>query len=100
MSKVAKRASAGREAVVDSEKSRHCKHCFRVGGPEQFKRCKQCKSVLYCSMECQKAQWQEHKLLCQAISQLSNSELREFKDPACVSHLTRTEHANGEVFAQ
>ena len=93
MSKVAKRASAGREAVVDSEKSRHCKHCFRVGGPEQFKRCKQCKSVLYCSMECQKAQWQEHKLLCQAISQLSNSESREFKDPACVSHLTPTEHA-------
>ena len=34
----------------------HCNHCFRVGGPEQFKRCKQCKSVLYCSMECQKAQ--------------------------------------------
>ena len=44
-------------------------------------------------MGCQKAQWQEHKLLCQAISQLSNSESREFKDPACVSHLTPTEHA-------
>ena len=41
----------------------------------------------------QKAQWQEHKLLCQAISQLSNSESREFNDPACVSHLTPTEHA-------
>ena len=96
MPKVAKReatASAGREAVVDSEKSHHCNHCFRVGGPAQFKRCKQCKSVLYCSMECQKAQWQEHKLLCQAISQLSNTESREFKDPACVGHLTPTEHA-------
>ena len=41
----------------------------------------------------QKAQWQEHKLLCQAVSQLSNSESREFKDPACVSPLTPTEHA-------
>ena len=92
MSKVTKweaTASAVREAVVDSEKSHHCNHCFRVGGPEQFKRCKQCKSVLYCSMECQKAQWQEHKLLCQAICQFSNSELREFKDPACISHLTQ-----------
>ena len=90
MPTVAKRevtASAGWEAVQDSEKSHNCNHCFTVGGPERFKRCKRCKSVLYCSMECQKAQWQEHKLLCQAISQLSNSESREFKDPACVSHL-------------
>lgn len=31
--------------------------------------------------------------MCQAVSQLSNSESREFKDPACVSHLTPTEHA-------
>lgn len=31
--------------------------------------------------------------LCQAISQLTNSESREFKDPAFVSHLTPTEHA-------
>lgn len=85
MPTVAKReatASAGWEAVLDSEKSHNCNHCFTVGGLERFKRCKRCKSVLYCSMECQKAQWQEHKLLCQAISQLSNSESREFKDPA------------------
>ena len=96
MPKVTKReatASTGWEAVVDSEKSQHCNHCFRVGGPEQFKRRKQCRSVLYCSMVCQKAQWQEHKLLCHAISQLSNCESREFWDPACVSHLTPTEHA-------
>ena len=31
--------------------------------------------------------------MCQAISQLRNSESREFKGPACVSHLTPTEHA-------
>ena len=59
-------ASAGWEAVIDSEKSHHCNHCFRVGGPEQF-------IVLI-----PKAQWQEHKLLCHAVSQLSNSESREF----------------------
>ena len=60
---------------------------------EQFKRCKQCKSVWYCSVECQRAQWQEHKLLCQAISYSSNPESKELKDPACVSHLTPGEHA-------
>lgn len=32
-------------------------------------------------------------MLCQAISHLGNSESREFKDPACVSHLTPTENA-------
>ena len=44
-------------------------------------------------MECQGAHWQEHKVLCQAITHLSNCDTKEFKDPACVSHLTPNEHA-------
>ena len=46
-------------------------------------------------MRCQKSQWPEHKVLCQAINHLSEASTnksKDFIDPACVSHLTPSEH--------
>ena len=44
-------------------------------------------------MECQGAHWKDHRLLCQAIGHLSSRDSKEFRDHACVSHLTPREHA-------
>lgn len=37
---------------------------FKCNDPIPFKRCAKCKSVYYCSKECQVADWQLHKLCC------------------------------------
>ena len=90
-------APARQEAVVNPPKSHQCSHCCKTGVEHgQLKRCSQCQSVWYCTTRCQKGHWAEHKVLCQAISHLSEastSKSKEFVDPACVSHLTPSEHA-------
>ncbi|KAL9962454.1 hypothetical protein ACROYT_G031558 [Oculina patagonica] len=90
-------ASARRETVVNPPKSHQCNNCCKTGVKQgQLKRCSQCRSVWYCSTECQKGHWSDHKVLCQAISHLSEASTRkskDFVDPACVSHLTPSEHA-------
>lgn len=39
--------------------------CPSCGKPGKFL-CSRCKSVRYCSKECQKAHWKEHKKVCKA----------------------------------
>ncbi|KAI0822886.1 hypothetical protein BC628DRAFT_1326016 [Trametes gibbosa] len=39
-----------------------CKTCAKSG--RGLKRCCGCSKVLYCSVSCQKANWEEHKLVC------------------------------------
>jgi len=72
-----------------------CSHCRKEEGVDpQFMRCKQCKSVMYCSVDCQKGHWVEHKIWCQAIGRISkeqSSSTHNFVDPAHVSHLTPNE---------
>jgi hypothetical protein len=48
-----------------------CSHCFKK--VPHFKICSQCKLFKYCSPECQKSDWQEHKLVCKALAGLSTS---------------------------
>ena len=90
-------ASARRETVVNPPKSHQCNNCCKIGVEHgQLKRCSRCQSVWYCSAQCQKGHWSEHKVLCHAISHLSDTSTRkskDFVDPACVSHLTPNEHA-------
>lgn len=42
----------------------HCGGCAARG--EHFKFCAACRAVSYCSAECQKAHWKEHKAACRA----------------------------------
>lgn len=40
----------------------------------QLQQCSRCKSVLYCSSECQQQHWPNHKNLCKAIGLLAKAE--------------------------
>jgi len=44
------------------EKKSKCTGCNKVG----LKKCKSCKAVYYCSIECQKKDWKNHKVNCKA----------------------------------
>jgi hypothetical protein len=39
-----------------------CGACKKV--PQIPKRCSRCRSIVYCSVECQRSNWPQHKLLC------------------------------------
>ncbi|KAI0350224.1 hypothetical protein OH77DRAFT_1413503 [Trametes cingulata] len=38
-----------------------CHHCRNVKSEQALKRCAACRVVMYCSKECQKKAWPEHK---------------------------------------
>ncbi|KZV67091.1 hypothetical protein PENSPDRAFT_64561 [Peniophora sp. CONT] len=40
--------------------------CSRCGKRAKYRACAQCKSVTYCSVECQKADWKSHRPFCSA----------------------------------
>ena len=42
----------------------HCENCKK----DATKRCSKCKSVWYCSRECQVQNWKDHKATCIIIS--------------------------------
>ncbi|OBZ79195.1 hypothetical protein A0H81_01542 [Grifola frondosa] len=41
-----------------------CSYCGQERKPEKVKYCSRCKTERYCSVECQKAHWREHKATC------------------------------------
>ncbi|OBT78767.1 hypothetical protein VF21_02521 [Pseudogymnoascus sp. 05NY08] len=43
-----------------------CSNCNKLQTelPEALKRCSKCQTALYCSLDCQKANWKSHKLTC------------------------------------
>ena len=48
-----------------------CKSCLTEVDERSQCRCSGCKCVYYCSQQCQKTDWVEHKVLCTAIKELS-----------------------------
>jgi len=46
---------------------RGCMSCGRVSGTEVLRRCSGCYVVKYCSRECQKKEWRDHKIVCEAF---------------------------------
>lgn len=42
-----------------------CSQCVKVEEVlHKFQRCSKCKAVFYCSLDCQRAAWPSHKLIC------------------------------------
>ncbi|KAI0363863.1 hypothetical protein BV20DRAFT_975163 [Pilatotrama ljubarskyi] len=56
--------------------TRKCNHCFVTGDEKKLFSCSRCKAMTYCSRECQKADWKNHKGACQNNG-LLESRLRE-----------------------
>ena len=60
---------SGRSLTVKgtkNEKYRMCGWCSHSGPKQLLKRCSQCKSVSYCSVDCQRWAWKEHRADCRA----------------------------------
>ena len=53
------------EIVPTSIASSKCAHCAKT--KSSLKRCSKCRSVSYCSVECQRLHWLQHKSTCSAI---------------------------------
>jgi hypothetical protein len=49
-----------------------CHGCHRNASPDEprFKVCAGCRSLRYCSLECQRKDWAEHKGLCKVVTSL------------------------------
>ena len=58
-------ARMARASVEHAEFTERCKHC---GNPAYvgtgLKTCRRCKSMRYCSVDCQRAHWRVHKPDC------------------------------------
>jgi hypothetical protein len=47
-----------------------CEFCGTTDGCIKYKLCRGCKKVYYCSIECHKLDWKEHKLKCLCLHKL------------------------------
>jgi hypothetical protein len=50
------------QKILDNVSKSGCRSCKKTKG--QFKRCTQCKCARYCSAECQRADWKQHRSWC------------------------------------
>jgi len=73
------------EEDVKKKKTYNCAKCNKVceGGA-----CANCKSVHYCSKECQRAHWSDHKMFCK-IMQENNKKPQDEKDLVARQQLYR-----------
>jgi hypothetical protein len=60
-----------RKMVRNIEKFKECGVCGSFGGRDgKLKKCSGCNCVLYCSAECQKSDWTNHKLYCKLLKKI------------------------------
>jgi len=53
--------------IVETRNVQHCSNCSKSMTPDASDKvpcCSRCKFAYYCSQECQKKHWKEHKALC------------------------------------
>lgn len=56
-----------RVMLIDSSSKFTCYNCFKASA-KPFEQCSGCKTIVYCSAECQRAHWkQEHKKQCKVL---------------------------------
>lgn len=63
--------SAGQEVATAFTSSQHCNYCGNTGN---WSRCSSCKTVYYCSIECQQMDWSSHKDVCKGINYLTSKD--------------------------
>lgn len=71
-----------REAYEISQRQRQgraCEECEAV--TSDLKRCAGCRRVWFCSTECQKVHWRQHKLTCKATSLLASKIAAQQSEP-------------------
>ena len=59
---------------------KRCHYCFRKS--TNLKQCSMCHFAMYCQIECQRAHWTEHRLMCPIIKRSSS-----FINPATIPSL-------------
>ncbi|KAF9178119.1 hypothetical protein BGZ51_008097 [Haplosporangium sp. Z 767] len=52
-----------------------CSHCGKTRSESEspFKRCAKCRSIVYCTRECQKNDWKVHKKVCASLAATSST---------------------------
>ena len=53
--------SAGMQNQSISYNTKSCNNCGKM---ENLKLCSRCRSVFYCSVDCQRSHWKQHKKTC------------------------------------
>lgn len=91
-------AAEGQEVASNLSKSHICAKCLKSEQCENsFPRCSSCQLVRYCSRECQKQHWREHKVLCMSVREFkvdnnSNAQGNQ-NDGTYVSHLSPRDYS-------
>jgi len=84
----------------------YCRNCGTQedvsSSVSQFKRllmCTACHTVAYCSKDCQRAHWKQHKPHCRAVQDLVDSMTMAASDGTTVTSATRRERGTSAVGA-
>ena len=67
---------------LEIQRRRFSLGCRQCGVEKGLKQCTQCKTVSYCSRECQRADWAAHKQDCKALSAARKAGKAEMRNPA------------------
>ena len=77
-------------------KTHRCSHCSKLENVDiKFKVCSNCQASRYCSKKCQNEHYEQHKVLCTAISQVHRQKQQSDSNVnkgSYVSHLTPKQH--------
>jgi hypothetical protein len=72
--------SIWRKKMAEANREHWCDMCHKTGPKNAFKACSRCKTRLYCSPQCQKADWKKsHKKYCESMREQAKVDKGAFK---------------------